>query len=266
MIPQPPRSTPDGGTASSPPTFGTSTTPRPDFDAGTLVGRQPPVFTPTDRPTSRRSARRLFVLIAAIGLVIVVVTVGGALWIASTATDRVGDAITAIGETPSQELSDADRAALGLTGGELNGFDGEAPAKLAAALDLAAPGDPTRFSSMSFYPDYASAIAVDPVAPDHLDEYEWRDGAPEQPTPQPNDEEAARQAFMITDVDWPRVATAIVDIVRVTGVEDGAVGHVIVTRSTNADGQPVVVRVYVNGPRASGVAELTAEGELIRTF
>jgi hypothetical protein len=266
MIPQPPRSSPDGGAAGSPPPFVPSATSPPVVDPAAPSGPQPPVFTPTDQPSSRQPSRRPYVIIAAVVLVIVVVTVGGALLIASITTDKVGDAIKAIGETPAQELSDTDRTALGLTGGELNGFDGEAPAKLAAALDLAAPGEPTRFTSMSFYPDYALAIAVNPVAPDHLDEYEWRDGAPKQPSPQPNDEEAADHACAVSDVDWPRVATAMVDIVRVAGVEDGAVGHVIITRSTTAPEQPVVVRVYVNGPRASSVVELSAEGELIRTF
>ena len=176
------------------------------------------------------------------------------------------DAVSHTQDLIDAKLSDSDRRSLGLGDGVTSLFDpGAAPAVVAAfQANLAGPN--TKFTHVLLYPDYAFADAQDPSIPTHLDEYGWRSGAVGTPTPQQNDPELATKLFGSSDVNWDTVAALTAAAPSLLQVEQGAVSHVIVERSSSTDQPGVVVSVYVSGPRSSGFLQANAlTGEVLDT-
>jgi hypothetical protein len=123
------------------------------------------------------------------------------------------------------------------------------------------------------YPQYLTTEVQDPATPEHLDEYEWRDGSIEPPEPvmlsgPQEDVEAA--LFPTTSVDWRRLsefvqeAEAASEANRPLRIEQARAQYVIVRRSSSfdLDGR-VTLAIYISGPRRSGYVEMTSSGEIL---
>ena len=165
-----------------------------------------------------------------------------------------------------ETLSDDDREALALTGGEQTLFEGGAPGALAGTLDAAIVGEPTQFQDLVLYPHYAFATAQNPTLLDHFDSYGWRGGTVSAPTPERNDAEAANFLFSIDQVNWPALSALISGAVTLTEVEEGVVTHASISRNTFGSNTGIVIRVYVTGPRSSAFIEADANGTVINIF
>jgi hypothetical protein len=164
-----------------------------------------------------------------------------------------------------KKLSSRDRSALGISGNEQMLFDGRAPAALTAAFETAIAGEPTGFTSIALYSDYAMATAQEPAKPDHLDQFQWRLGKVGAPSPQANDADAPAKAFNVGDVDWAAISALIADAPRLSAVEEGVVSHVVVERNQSFEPWVINVRIFVSGPRSSAVIEAGADGTVLRT-
>jgi hypothetical protein len=152
------------------------------------------------------------------------------------------------------------------TTGTISPFADRGAPALMAAFDAAISGEPTRFLQVVLYPDYAFAQAQDAAAPDHVDEYPWRDGVVGASTPVQLVGEGDLEAnlWSATDVDWTFIARAVAEAPALTAVEQGTVSHVIVERSVFTPDFALVVHVYVTGPRSSAFVEYTAAGALVQ--
>jgi len=204
-----------------------------------------------------------------VGLVIVAAGIAGiaaAVTGVMKAKDSVDKALNQSIELSDPNLSDNDRAVLGLTGSEQTMFEGSAPGAVAAAFDAAIPGEPTMLLEMLLYPDYAFATAQNSILPDHFDEYGWRTGTVGAPSPEQNDAEAANAVFSVSEVNWAGLSALVADAVNVTKVEQGAVTHVSVSRDTFSPDLAIVIRVYVTGPRSSAFIEADADGTVTQIF
>ena len=166
---------------------------------------------------------------------------------------------------------DGDGTETGGGGGNLVTGDGLAEA--IAELDEAVGGDPSRFSDVSIYPEYAIVAAQDPEAPDHIDRYIWRDGDVGEPEPvhlSGPQEEVDLQLFPETNVPWDQIPGWVERAEEATAtnepiaIEEPAASYVLVRRSYSDD-RPIVVSVYITGPRRSGYVEFDTAGEILAT-
>jgi hypothetical protein len=126
---------------------------------------------------------------------------------------------------------------------------------------------------VNFYPQYLIVELQDPEIPEHIDEYEWRNGSVEPPEPvQLTGPQEAIEAelFPSTAVDWRtlpqrvREAEAAAEANRPLRVEDARGQYLFVERSTSPelDGR-VILRIYLQGPRRGGYVEMTSSGEIL---
>lgn len=203
------------------------------------------------------------------GMLLMIIILGGFLGgigVAVWAVMKGVDAANQGQELADPDLSDKDRDSLGIDGPEEFLFEGGAAAAVATALDQAIPGEPTKFTQVLIYTDYAIVTAEDPTTPGRLDQYIWRTGVVGAPTAQPDDPEAADKTFTAVEVNWDAITALALDAPRLSGVEGGEVSYFIVGRDSFIEPGPIVVRIYVNGPRGSAVIEATAAGEFVKTF
>ncbi len=197
--------------------------------------------------------------------------IGAAVWGVMKANDAVdkanevtNDAVDLADEYTDPHLSDNDRAALSLTT-EQYLWEGAAMYQLVAAFDKGIVGTPTMFTEVDFYSDYGFAVAQNPQLPDHLDRYGWRVGQIDAPEPMSNDADAPSKVFSISDMDWAVLATVVAEAPQLLNVEQGELIYVSVSRDVFAEGNPVVARIYISGPRSSGYIEVGADGTVLRT-
>lgn len=261
---EPPRSTPLPGQSfyTPPPTPGAFLGSQP----GPTDQPRPPVQLPTIQYPQRKGSGIAGKLVMLLIATAVIGGIAAAVIGVMKAKESVDDALNLADEVSDPTLSSNDREALGLSGGELHLYDGGAAAAVTAALDAAAPGEPTLFTQIGLYGDYAIVTAQDPTRPERLDQYTWRTAAVGTPTPQPDNPAAPGLAFGVAEVNWNAITALAAEAPRLAGVEGGEVGYVIVTRDTFVEVGPVVVRIYVNGPRGSAVVEATAAGEFVKAF
>lgn len=221
----------------------------------------PGMGVPFQMPKRRRSM--LGVVLTLLVFAGPLIGVGVGVWAFLHARDAMEDA----DELSNSLLSDRDREELGLPEGVQTLFDAGAAPALIAAFQEAIGGPATRFAEVLIYPDYAFAEAQDPTIPSHLDEYSWRSGEVGDPQPEPNDPQLESQLFGSADVDWTTIATVASAAPALLSVEQGEVSHIIVDRWSFATGSsPVVVRVYVSGPRGGGYLEADPlTGEVLAT-
>ncbi len=201
--------------------------------------------------------------------VIVLVTLGGVgvgVWAAVKGVQTANEATNRADDLTNPALSDADRAALGLTGGEQFLWDGQGMEKMAAAFDHGIAGEPTNFVQMSFYGDYSFATAQHPTAANQLDEYGWRLAVLSAPTPEQNDDEASLKVFTIDQINWAAVAATIQQAPTILGIADGTISHVIVDKPYFIDADPLSVKVYVTSPRASGYLQIAPDGTVMASY
>lgn len=235
--------------------------PTPGMFLGNQMPQQPTFVPP---PKRRRSWGAILVAILIVGGTLA--GIGAAVYGVLKAKDAADTAINHSNEVSDPHLSSNDREALGLAGNEQFLFEGGAPAAITAALDNGIPGQPTSFTMLSLYSDYAIATAQNPTLPDHLDQYIWRTGSLGSSTPQPSDAEAPTMAFTVDAVDWVAISNLVADAVRISKVEQGEVSYLIVQRDTFTAELPMVVRIYVNGPRGSAYIQAAADGTVINVF
>ena len=170
--------------------------------------------------------------------------------------------------TDSQEQSGLDSAPANLL------HDRDAASRAIAAIEQQVGAAPARVRRVLIYPEYLDVEAQDPNIPEHIDEYEWRDRSVSGPDPvhlsgPQADVEAA--LFPTTTVQWDDIPTIVRDVeararvARPTRIEDASANYLIVERSTSpADDGRVEMTIYLDGPRRSGNAVLTADGTLVR--
>lgn len=220
---------------------------------------------PTGFPTipyqkSKRSwGGRIFVTFI---LLIILGSVGVGVWAVMKGIDAAQKGT----DLANPNLSGGDLDALDVSEDVTFLYEGEAAAAVAAALDAGIPGEPTQFTEISIYTDYAISTAQDPAVPGRFDQYIWRTGTVNPPTAMPDNPDAANVTFTIGEVNWNAITALAADAPRLAGVEGGEVSYIIVSRTAFIEVGPIVVRIYVNGPRGSAVVEATAAGEFVKSF
>jgi len=142
-----------------------------------------------------------------------------------------------------------------------------------AAIEQEVGASPARAGEVLIYPEYMDVEAQDPEVPEHIDEYEWRDGSVSGPEPvhlSGPQEEVEASLFPTSSVQWRDIPDIVREVerrarhARPTRIEDATATYLIVERSTSSeDDGRVEMTIYLNGPRRSGSAELTAAGEII---
>jgi hypothetical protein len=142
-----------------------------------------------------------------------------------------------------------------------------------AAIEKQVGAAPAQTTQILLYPEYMDVKAQDPAIPEHIDEYEWRDGSVSGPEPvhlSGPQEETDASLFPTSVVRWRDLPTIVSNVetrarhARPTRIEDARASYVIVERSTSsADDGRVEISIYLDGPRRSGRAELTASGDII---
>lgn len=276
-----PRSTPIPGSdpvfggAGLPGNVGAAPPPSPsEFASGGPAPYQPGVYQPAPyqpgvygvpyaAPRRRRS------VLGVLGILLLlagpVAGIGGAVWAFLASRDAVRDAR----DLSDPDLSDADRAALGLPDGVTTLFEQGAAGAVVDAFEDGVPGvgdAPTRFVRLSFYSDYAFAEVQDAAQPAHVDRYPWRSGRVGASTPELTIDDPDAMVFSAADVDWSAIAGLVAGAPAATGVEQGTVSHVIVDRSTFDPSLPITIRIYVTGPRGSGFVEASATGVVLAVY
>jgi hypothetical protein len=151
--------------------------------------------------------------------------------------------------------------------------DRRAATRALAAVERRVGTTPARATEVLAYPEYLDIKVQDPAVPEHIDEYEWRGGSVSGPEPvhlSGPQEEVEASLFPTSAVRWRDVPDIVREVearahhARPTRIE-GAIGsYLIVRRSTNPDDDGrVEIDLYLEGPRRSGYAELTANGDLV---
>ncbi|MCE9621039.1 MAG: hypothetical protein K8R99_01705 [Actinomycetia bacterium] len=263
----PPRSTPIPGQSTPIPGTGPATSSGVPT-ASAFLGSQgpqpetPAAATPYSYLATRPKERNWgFWIVALLIFVPTAIGVGAAVWglfAAKDAVDKANDIVDTISvpNFPGSGDSSGDAGVSQLLDG--------GPAATVAALDAGIPGDPTNFIEIILYPGYAFGTAQDPVQLDHIDRYQWQDGALGAPAPQTNDPDAASKVFTIDAVQWDVIAALAADAPRLAAVEEGEVTHIAITRDVFTEVHDVVVRIYMTGPRGSAFIEATPDGTVIR--
>jgi hypothetical protein len=156
---------------------------------------------PTGFPTipyqkSKRSwGGRIFVTFI---LLIILGSVGVGVWAVMKGIDAAQKGT----DLANPNLSGGDLDALDVSEDVTFLYEGEAAAAVAAALDAGIPGEPTQFTEISIYTDYAISTAQDPAVPGRFDQYIWRTGTVNPPTAMPDNPDAANVTFTIDEVNW----------------------------------------------------------------
>ena len=146
-------------------------------------------------------------------------------------------------------------------------------ARAIAAIEGQVGAAPARTSEVLIYPEYLDLKAQDPAIPEHIDEYEWRDGSVSGPEPvhlTGPQEDVDASLFPTTAVQWRDLPDIVREVERrarsaqPTRIEDARASYLIIRRSTSSeDDGRVEMSLYLDGPRRSGYAELTASGDIV---
>jgi hypothetical protein len=145
-------------------------------------------------------------------------------------------------------------------------------ARAIAAIEDTVGAAPARVTGVNVYPEYLNLEAQDPATPDHIDEYEWRDGEVAPPTPvqlSGPQEDVDASLFPTSAVRWSALPSMVENAERAAlhntplRIEQPRASYVIVDRSTSpADDGRVLIRIYITGPRRSGYVEMDASGAI----
>jgi hypothetical protein len=170
--------------------------------------------------------------------------------------------------TDSQDQSSLDQVPVNLL------HDRGGAARAVAAIEKEVGAAPARAGRVLIYPEYLDMEAQDPKIPEHIDEYEWRDGSVSGPDPvhlSGPQEDVAASLFPTSAVRWRDVPTLVREVeararhAQPTRIEAAPASYLIVERSTSStDDGRVKIMVYLEGPRRSGYAELTSSGEIVQ--
>jgi hypothetical protein len=148
-----------------------------------------------------------------------------------------------------------------------------AAARAVAGIERLVGAAPAQAREVLIYPEYMNMEAQDPDIGEHIDEYEWRATGVFGPEPvhlTGPQEDVDASLFPTTAVRWREVPEIVAEVeaearrARPIRIEGARASYLIVRRSTSSeDDGRVEIDVYLDGPRRSGYAELTATGELI---
>ncbi len=145
-----------------------------------------------------------------------------------------------------------------LPGGARSLFDQPATGAVVGDLEQYLPGDPTKFTSVILYPDYAVVSAQDPGDPENTVGAMWRAGRvtgfPGIPA-----FDIDTHTFTTADVNWDAVSGAVAQAPALLGADE--VTHVIVERWDFEPDLPVRILVYAG----DGYVEVAADGTIIGT-
>jgi hypothetical protein len=140
------------------------------------------------------------------------------------------------------------------------------------AIERAVGAAPAQATDVDVYPEYLDVKAQDPTNAEHIDEYEWRDGAVGPPTPvqlSGPQEEVDASLFPTSVVDWKRLPALVRAAEQAAlhntplRIEQPQAQYVLTERSTSSDDDGrVLIRIYINGPRRSGYVEMAANGDI----
>jgi hypothetical protein len=176
----------------------------------------------------------------------------GACSVSTTGTDSETTAST----LPVDLLHDRGRAAEAMT-----------------AIERAVGATPAQSAEVLVYPQYMNVDAQDPKILDHINTFEWRDGTVSGPDPvhlsgpQENVDASLFPTSAIRWSDLPEYVSAVeakARHARPIKIEGARASYVIVQRSTSPDEDGRIgMTIYLEGPRRSGRAELTASGEVV---
>ena len=146
-------------------------------------------------------------------------------------------------------------------------------AEAIAAIEKQVGASPAQSTDILLYPEYMDVKAQDPTILEHIDEYEWRDGSVSGPEPvhlsgpQADTDASLFPSSVVRWRDLPAIVSRVeaqARQARPIRIEDARASYVIVERSTSsADDGRVKITIYLDGPRRSGRAELTASGDII---
>ncbi|MEX2256905.1 MAG: hypothetical protein WEC34_15835 [Acidimicrobiia bacterium] len=148
-----------------------------------------------------------------------------------------------------------------------------AAARAIAAIEEKVGASPARAGEILVYPEHMDVEAQDPAITEHIDEFEWRDDSVTGPTPvalSGPQEDVEASLFPTSTVRWRDIPDVVAEVeararrAKPLRIEQAKASYLIVQRSTSSeDDGRVEISIYLNGPRRSGNAELTASGEII---
>ncbi|MFT3853736.1 MAG: hypothetical protein QM733_13485 [Ilumatobacteraceae bacterium] len=141
-----------------------------------------------------------------------------------------------------------------------NLFDASAAALIAPAVEAAAPGEPSQFTSISVYPGYAVATVRDPDNTTRTVRLTIRgaDVVTDEPVTQTAD--VTPSLFTVADVDWSRVAPLVAESPTDAGLPDDTVDRVEILRWGFDPAYPMRMLVYLSGGK---MVEAAMDGTVV---
>jgi len=136
---------------------------------------------------------------------------------------------------------------------------------VADQLDLGMAGEPTQFTEIALFPDYALATAQDPANPSQIIAGQWIDGQvnPAEVTSTGVPGDLSSELFTGGDVNWEAITLLVADAPAVLNLPDGFVSVIYVDRVGRGNPPPVVIDVYVEGSGGKGHVVASASGEIL---
>ena len=124
-------------------------------------------------------------------------------------------------------------------------FESAAAALIAPAVEAAAPGDPSGFTSIAIYPAYAVATVRDPANPARTIRVTIRGSqvVADEPVTEPAD--LAPSLFSMADVNWAAVAPLVAAAPAAANAPTDVVDHVVVQRWGFDPAYPMRLLVYL---------------------
>src|SRR6478736_379653 len=124
-------------------------------------------------------------------------------------------------------------------------FESAAAALIAPAVEAAAPGDPSVFTSIAIYPAYAVATVRDPANPARTIRVTVRGSqvVADEPVTEPAD--LAPSLFSMADVNWAAVAPLVAAAPAAANAPTDVVDHVVIQRWGFDPTYPMRLLVYL---------------------
>jgi hypothetical protein len=238
----------------------------------------PPYRTVPPVPPSRPGAenrRTLVAAIVAVASVLVLIVVVLALQGSGDPDDTTtGTTLDPTGNT-SSEITTGATSEFETTTTSTPGST--VPAGLNLLTDDASPaldafaganGAPPRVYELTLFPDYAFASLQVPGEPEHVDDYQWRDGQVTGPEPtlivMEEGDELQAKFFDLTEVDPAVIPGVVAQTMQECG-ENLELTHVIIDRDlTFDDAHRVLIRVYASNDYSDGgYMEYTLDGTFV---
>jgi hypothetical protein len=200
-------------------------------------------------------ARRVHPWRALLLVVVLATALGiGGVWVYNTVrraqhqTTAAVPTITSVGGAPTTTA-----AATGTTAppptlpaaGSL--FSDAASGFIAPAVESAAAGDPSKFTSIAVYPAYALATVDDPTNPARTIRVTIRGGDVIADEPLTNPLDISPSLFTIADVNWAAIGPLVVAAPAAANVPADVVDHVVVQRWGFDPTFPMRILVYLSG-------------------